>query len=99
MSQSVERLLWFWEWSGMASSDEYTIDGQRFQVLINDEGQYSIWPAKKPVPEGWKSVAFAGSKAECTEFIDRSWTDMRPISLQNKSNAGPFALTEPDTAT
>ena len=43
--------------------DAYTIDGDLFKVIINDEDQYSIWPEKKEVPAGWKDVGFSGSKA------------------------------------
>jgi uncharacterized protein YbdZ (MbtH family) len=38
--------------------DAYTIDGDLFIALINEEGQYSIWPAKKEIPAGWKNVGF-----------------------------------------
>ncbi|MDO8692599.1 MAG: MbtH family NRPS accessory protein [Sheuella sp.] len=62
--------------------DAYTIDGDLLKVLINSEGQYSVWPAKKDAPAGWKETGFTGSKVECSEYVDREWTDMRPISLQ-----------------
>ena len=62
--------------------DAYTIDGDLLKVIINDEGQYSIWPAKKETPAGWTEVGFSGSKAECSEHVDKVWTDMRPLSLQ-----------------
>ena len=60
----------------------YTIDGDLFKVLKNDEGQYSLWPAKKATPAGWTETGFSGSKLEATEYVDREWTDMRPLSLQ-----------------
>jgi MbtH protein len=62
--------------------DAYTIDGDVFIALINEEEQYSIWPAKKEVPQGWKSVGFSGSKPEVSAYIDEHWTDMRPASLR-----------------
>lgn len=60
----------------------YTIDGDLFKAIINDEEQYSIWPEKKDVPSGWKEVGFTGTKSQVTEFIDKNWTDMRPASLR-----------------
>lgn len=66
--------------------DGYTIDGDRFKVLLNDEGQYSIWPALKDIPNGWMDAGFEGDKAQCTEYIDKTWTDMRPLSLQHAMN-------------
>jgi MbtH protein len=62
--------------------DAYTIDGDLLKVIVNEEGQYSIWPEKKETPAGWKETGFSGSKAECSEYVDKVWTDMRPISLQ-----------------
>jgi MbtH protein len=59
-----------------------TIDGDLFKVLVNTEGQYSLWPAKKPAPNGWQETTFTGSKAECAAYVDENWKDMRPLSLQ-----------------
>jgi MbtH protein len=52
-----------------------------FHVLINDEGQYSLWPSFVDVPDGWTIVRNSESRAACLEYIDRHWTDMRPKSL------------------
>ncbi len=60
----------------------YTIDGDLFIALINDEEQYSIWPAKKEIPAGWTAVGITGSKQEVSAYIDEHWTDMRPASLR-----------------
>ncbi len=62
----------------------YTIDGDLFIALINDEEQYSIWPAKKDIPPGWKDVGFSGSKPVVSAYIDEHWTDMRPASLRRE---------------
>lgn len=53
-----------------------------FQVVINGQEQYSIWPDYKPVPAGWKPVGVKGDKAMCLAHIDKVWTDMRPLSLR-----------------
>ena len=60
----------------------YTIDGDLFKVIKNSEGQYSLWPEKKTTPEGWVETGFTGSKTEASAYVDREWTDMRPLSLQ-----------------
>jgi len=52
-----------------------------YHVLVNDEGQHSLWPNFVDVPEGWTIVHKADSRAACLEFINRNWTDMRPNSL------------------
>lgn len=52
-----------------------------YHVLINDEGQYSLWPSFKEVPQGWTVVHKSDSRTACLEFINQNWTDMRPRSL------------------
>jgi MbtH protein len=55
---------------------------REFEVLINEEGQHSIWPSSHGIPEGWRALGVKGLKAQCLEYIDNAWTDMRPASLQ-----------------
>ncbi|MFE6702465.1 MULTISPECIES: MbtH family protein [Streptomyces] len=50
-------------------------------VLVNAEGQHSLWPAFAEVPEGWDKAFGEASREECLEFTEKSWTDMRPKSL------------------
>ena len=64
--------------------DDHTMNGDLFKVLINDEGQYSLWPAAKIAPSGWSETGCRGSKSECLDYVDKSWTDMRPMSLRKK---------------
>ncbi len=52
-----------------------------YHVLVNDEGQHSLWPTFIDVPNGWTIVHKADNRAACLEFINRNWTDMRPSSL------------------
>jgi MbtH protein len=57
-------------------------DMRTYSVVINEEEQYSIWLADRDVPTGWRPVGNTGSKTECLEYIDKVWTDMRPLSLR-----------------
>lgn len=54
----------------------------RYQVVVNDEDQYSIWPERRELPPGWRSVGVVGSQAECLAHVEAVWTDMRPLSLR-----------------
>jgi len=54
-----------------------------FNVVINTEEQFSIWPNYKPLPSGWEKTGFEGSKENCLEEINNVWSDMRPASLKN----------------
>jgi MbtH protein len=53
-----------------------------YQVVINHEEQYSLWPAQETPPQGWSPVGVSGSQEQCLEHIERVWTDMRPASLR-----------------
>jgi MbtH protein len=55
-----------------------------YNVVVNHEEQYSIWPVWKDIPLGWKAVGKSGPKAECLAYIKEVWTDMRPLSLRKK---------------
>jgi MbtH protein len=59
-------------------------ENQIFLVVVNDEGQHSVWPDFKAVPAGWRETGFRGPKKECLEEISKVWTDMRPLSLQRR---------------
>lgn len=54
-----------------------------YVVVVNDEEQYSIWPAGRAVPLGWKEVGTPGPKAACLAYVEEVWSDMRPLSLRN----------------
>jgi len=51
---------------------------------VNHEEQYSIWPAHKEPPSGWRRVGRQGPEPECLAYIDEVWTDMRPLSLRRQ---------------
>jgi MbtH protein len=54
----------------------------KYQVVINHEEQYSIWPADAKPEKGWKIVGYPCVKYECLEYIAEVWTDMRPLSIE-----------------
>ncbi|MFD3373436.1 MULTISPECIES: MbtH family protein [unclassified Streptomyces] len=59
-----------------------------YLVLKNEEGQFSLWPTFVDVPNGWESVFGEAARQECLDFIEKTWTDMRPKSLIDAMNAG-----------
>jgi MbtH protein len=68
----------------MSESD----DRQSYKVLVNDEEQYSLWPADRDAPLGWRESGRSGTKAECFAFVEEVWTDLRPKSLRDKPDRG-----------
>lgn len=70
-------------------SNPFDDENAVFYVLINDEEQYSLWPAFAAVPDGW-SIAFGTApKVECVDFVEKNWTDMRPKSLRESMQGRP----------
>jgi MbtH protein len=55
-----------------------------YEVVMNDEEQYSIWPADRELPLGWRAAGKQGLKPECLAYIEEVWTDMRPLSLRKQ---------------
>jgi MbtH protein len=49
----------------------------RYYVVTNDAGQYSLWRTDQP-PAGWSLEGTTGSREECLDHIERTWTDVRP---------------------
>ncbi|MFJ8053219.1 MbtH family protein [Streptomyces luteogriseus] len=64
---------------------------ETYSVVVNDEEQYSIWPARRPLPAGWAAVPLdgadtgTGTKERCLEYIEQTWQDMRPRSLRERA--------------
>ncbi|MER5950940.1 MbtH family protein [Streptomyces sp. NPDC001904] len=56
-------------------------DEASYYVLVNDEGQHSLWPVFAEVPAGWRTVHGEATRAACLEYVERNWTDMRPLGL------------------
>lgn len=61
----------------------------RFFVVVNDEGQHSLWPAFADVPAGW-TIAFGESDRDsCLRYVEENWVDMRPRSLAEAMDGTP----------
>ena len=58
-----------------------------YNVVVNHEEQYSIWPVDREIPGGWRAVGKQGLKQECLTYIGEVWTDMRPLSLRKQMDA------------
>jgi MbtH protein len=54
-----------------------------FLVLVNKEGQYSLWPQFREVPGGWTQRFGPEKRQACLDYVEQNWTDMRPRSLVN----------------
>jgi uncharacterized protein YbdZ (MbtH family) len=57
-------------------------DNQAYLVLVNDEGQHSLWPHFAEVPAGWQAAFGPQPRQACLEYVEKTWTDLRPRSLR-----------------
>ncbi|GAA1024935.1 MULTISPECIES: MbtH family protein [Amycolatopsis] len=65
---------------------EAETDDRAYRVVVNHEEQYSIWPADRPNPPGWRDEGTGGTKSECLDRVELVWTDMRPLSLRERTD-------------
>jgi MbtH protein len=52
-----------------------------YVVLVNVEGQCSLWPVLADMPDGWRVEFGKAGREEFPGFIEESRRDMRPKSL------------------
>ena len=84
----------------MADTNPFEDESGTYLALINDEGQYSLWPEYIEVPAGWTTVHGPAGRQACLDYISEHWTDMRPRSLieSMERNAKERASREPKAA-
>lgn len=63
------------------STNPFDDENGTFYALVNDEGQYSLWPTFVPVPDGWTITHGPDARQACLDHVELNWTDMRPKSL------------------
>ncbi|MEK2490877.1 amino acid adenylation domain-containing protein [Kitasatospora purpeofusca] len=51
------------------------MDSGRHAVLVNEDGQYTIWPGDFTVPSGWRTVFGPAGRAECRGYVEREWRE------------------------
>ncbi|MBC6447531.1 MbtH family protein [Actinokineospora xionganensis] len=64
-------------------STPFEDDSRDCLALVNDDEQYSVWPVDLAVPRGWRVAHGPASTREIADYIDQTWTDMRPKSLRD----------------
>ncbi|HEX8619806.1 MAG TPA: MbtH family protein [Thermoanaerobaculia bacterium] len=65
-------------------TDPFENENAEYLVLVNDENQYSLWPAFKEIPAGWAATGPKGNRKVCLDWIEANWTDLRPRSLAER---------------
>lgn len=78
------------------TTNPFEDDNAQYVVLVNDEGQHSLWPVFADVPAGWGIALTATKRQACLDYIEANWTDMRPRSLVERMAASEMAASEGD---
>lgn len=67
------------------SGNPFDDDSISFYVLINEVGQYSLWPSFVTIPSGWsKAINTTMARSEALDYVDENWIDMTPLSPNNE---------------
>ncbi len=74
-------------------ADPFENDEMDYLVLINAEGQHSLWPAFRQVPAGWELIGPRGPRQLCLDWIESHWADMRPKSVAGGPDGPPRQVT------
>lgn len=53
-----------------------------YQILVNHEEQYALYPVARELPDGWTPTGFSGTEDECVAHVDTRWSDTRPRSVR-----------------
>jgi MbtH protein len=69
------------------STNPFDDENGEFYALVNDEGQYSLWPTFADVPSGWTIEHGPCPRQEALDHVEARWTDMRPLSLVRQMEA------------
>ncbi|OBJ00381.1 MbtH family protein [Mycobacterium sp. 1465703.0] len=65
----------------MSAANPFDDEDATFVVLVNDEEQHSLWPTFADMPAGWRVVFGEASRADCLQYVEQNWSDIRPKSL------------------
>ncbi|MBZ6100863.1 MbtH family protein [Streptomyces olivaceus] len=66
--------------TNLTTTNPFDNPAVQHRVLVNDEGQHSLWPEFADVPAGWQAVHGPVSREACIAYVDAHWTDLTPRS-------------------
>jgi uncharacterized protein YbdZ (MbtH family) len=52
-------------------------------VLVDDDEQYSLWLTLTDGPASWRVLHSEADRAECLDYIEQNWTDIRAESVRD----------------
>ncbi|MEU0851856.1 AMP-binding protein [Streptomyces flaveolus] len=68
-----------------------TVAGARWCVVLNGEGQYSLWWTDRELPPGWRAEGTSGTRERCLARVQEVWADPLPAGLRRRTAEGVSA--------
>ena len=59
--------------------------GEKYRILVNGDGQYSLWPIFRDVPASWSIIGPTGERESCLEWIGANWMERSLTSDHGRS--------------
>jgi MbtH protein len=59
-------------------------DALLYKVLMNRDAKFSVWPASRAIPVGWRHAGMTALKPECFAFIKSMW-GIKPPGSRSKA--------------
>lgn len=53
-------------------------------VVVNDQGQHSLWPSDRDLPCGWSPTGVRGTTEECLTHIEKVWIEVLPRDTRGR---------------
>ena len=57
-------------------------ESSQFQVIINYEGRYFVWPLDTTLPGGWRFEGKTGTRKECLHYLLELWRIRTRVDFQ-----------------
>jgi MbtH protein len=57
-------------------TNPFDVQDSAFSVLVNEQGQHSLWPDFAGVPAGWTVVHGPAARDSCVDYVNANWTDL-----------------------
>ncbi|WP_282082591.1 MbtH family protein [Streptomyces tendae] len=59
-----------------------------YVVLLNAEGQHSMWPENIGVPQGWNVVFGPAARTACLAHVEEHWNVLAPVDRARSVMSG-----------
>ncbi|MDH6124892.1 MbtH family NRPS accessory protein [Kitasatospora sp. GP82] len=70
-------------------TNPFDAEDAAFSVLVNAEGQFSLWPVAVEVPAGWTVAHGPADRSASLGYVNEHWTDLRPSSFAGRRPRQP----------